>query len=358
MYSLLLVFFFVSLVFSFLCSLWEAVLLSVTPTYARLKVQQGAAIGDSLLSFKKDIDRPLAGILTLNTVAHTVGAIGVGVQASAIWADAHPLIPGLAVPAAMTLAILILSEIIPKTLGANYWESLAPFTVRSLKFVMTALYPLVWMSQLITRTLKRKRTKSVFSRSEFLAMAEIGAEEGVFAEREKEMIGNLLRFSSVKTRDIMTPRTVMKTALANTTIQEFFDKNPEARFSRIPLFNPGAPEHAVGYVHKRDVLHELVAKRGGRALKEIQRDIFVVLDTFALPRLFRELMERREHIAIVVNEFGGIVGLVTMEDTIETLLGLEIVDEFDKTADLQAMARKAWEKRARALGLVPAEKEK
>ena len=336
--------------------MWEAVLLSVTPSYARMQVQKGAAVGEKLLAFKKDIDRPLAGILTLNTVAHTVGAIGVGVQASAIWDESHPIVPALVVPVLMTLAILILSEIIPKTLGANHWEKLTPFTVRSLTIVLAILAPLVWFSQLITKSLKRERTSSVFSRSEFLAMAEMGAEEGVFDEREKEMIGNLLRFGSVRAKDILTPRTVMRTALAGATIQEFFDASmEEAHFSRVPLFAGEARERIVGYVHKRDVMKEIIEERGERKLEEIKRELMVVLETTPLPRLFSEFMDRREHIAIVVDEYGGIAGLVTMEDVIETLLGLEIVDEFDATADLQAQARAAWRTRARALGLLEEE---
>ena len=154
MVSLLLLFFTIAIVTSFLCSLWEAVLLSITPSFAKIQLQKGNRLGHLLQRFKDDIDRPLAAILTLNTIAHTVGAIGVGDQAAQIWADAHPLITGLAVPATMTLAILVLSELIPKTLGANHWQSLAPITATSLDFIIRLLGPLIWLSQLITRKLK------------------------------------------------------------------------------------------------------------------------------------------------------------------------------------------------------------
>ncbi|MDA0272520.1 MAG: DUF21 domain-containing protein, partial [Proteobacteria bacterium] len=183
MISLLIVFALVSIVFSFLCSLWEAALLSITPTYAEIQNQEGSKLGNHLSEFKSNIDRPLAAILTLNTMAHTIGAIGVGAQATIIWADANPLVTSFFVPALMTLAILLFSEIIPKTLGASYWKELAPFTVNSLLMVMFALAPLIWVCKLLTSAMK-KTEGSIFSRSDFLAMAEIGAREGVFEHSE------------------------------------------------------------------------------------------------------------------------------------------------------------------------------
>ena len=213
MYTLLIAFFLIAIVTSFLCSLWEAVLLSITPSYAQIKMQEGGQLGKRLQRFKEDIDRPLAAILTLNTIAHTVGAIGVGDQASKIWADANPIITGLVVPVVMTLAILILSELIPKTLGANYWKELTPFTARSLTLIIRLLAPLVWFSQLITKALKKKEVGSAFTRSDFLAMADIGARHGIFEQHETDIITNLLRFRSVCARDVMTPSTVVKLSL-------------------------------------------------------------------------------------------------------------------------------------------------
>ena len=172
MYSLLIVFFFLAIVFSFLCSLWEAVLLSITPTYARIEEQKGTSLGKTLSDFKENIDKPLAAILTLNTIAHTVGAIGVGEQAAMIWSDSNPLITRLLVPAGMTLAVLILSEIVPKTIGALYWQRLVKFTVVSLKFLMVVLAPLVWMGQLVTKSIKKDSDQPILSRNDFLAMAE------------------------------------------------------------------------------------------------------------------------------------------------------------------------------------------
>jgi CBS domain containing-hemolysin-like protein len=306
MFSLLITFFLVAIVVSFLCSLWEAVLLSITPSYARLKLQEGSRIGRQLEFFKSSIDRPLAAILTLNTIAHTAGAIGVGEQSVKIWAHANPMITGVVVPAAMILGILILSEIIPKTLVANHWRKLAPFTANSLRIIIFLLYPLVWISQLITRALKKDKSQSVFSRSEFLAMAEIGVTEGVFDQQDSEIIGNLLWLVKVRAKDIMTPRTVVRLAAEDRTIKDFHETAGELPFSRILLFEGEVKEHISGYFLKDDLLENLVQGKGDHRLSSIRRDITVVHETFPVPELFRGFLEKREHIALVVDEFGEI----------------------------------------------------
>ncbi|MCB1759769.1 MAG: HlyC/CorC family transporter [Gammaproteobacteria bacterium] len=355
MYTLLIIFFLIAIVTSFLCSLWEATLLSITPSYAQLKQQEGERVGALIQSFKENIDRPLAAILTLNTIAHTVGAIGVGDQAAKIWADANPIVTGLVVPVLMTLAILILSELIPKTIGANYWKELTPFTVRSLALVIMLLYPLVWFSQLITRSLKKEKGKSVFSRSDFLAMAELGAREGVIENRESRIIANLLRFDSVRAEDVMTPRVVVKRGSEACTIEDYFEANRDERFSRILLHRAESQEHVTGYFLKDELLARLLAGEGDLPLSALKREILVVHDDSPIPDLFERFLEQGEHIALVVDGFGGMAGIVTMEDVIETLLGMEIVDEMDGTADMQALARRNWERRARAMGLVGAD---
>ena len=219
--ALLIFFFVLSILFSFLCSIWEAVLLSITPSFIGRKVREGSQLGADLEVFKEDIDRPLSAILTLNTIAHTVGAIGVGAQAANVF-DGPSLIPGVPtetiIASVMTLAILILSEIIPKTIGANMWESLAGFTVKSLKILLFILAPFVWVSQLITKNLKRDKEKSVFSKADLAAMTHAGEESGLLAQSESTIIKNLLRFEEVSVRDIMTPRTVSYTHLTLPTI--------------------------------------------------------------------------------------------------------------------------------------------
>ncbi len=355
MFALLILFFAISIVFSFLCSMWEAVLLSITPTFARIKLQEGAPIGRHLASFKENIDRPLAAILTLNTIAHTAGAIGVGAQATKIWHDSHPMITAFAVPVVMTLAILILSEIIPKTIGANYWHRMVGFTVGSLRMIIAVLWPFVQMSQLITRTLNTGHVHTVLSRTDFLTMAEIGAEEGVFDQEESAIIANLLRFHAVRAKDVMTPRTVLVTAPEAMTLREFHELHPDLRFSRIPVYAQDSKDRITGYVLKDTVLDSLVRENNGAEavrIGDIKREILVVAETFPIPDLFARFIRDREHIALVVDEFGGTAGIVTMEDVIETLIGIEIVDEMDHTEDMQLLARRNWEQRALALGLV------
>ncbi len=352
MYNLLIIFFMLAIVVSFLCSLLEAVLLSITPSFAQLKLQQGGRVGQQLGSFKSNIDRPLAAILTLNTVAHTVGAIGVGEQSARIWAEANPMITGVVVPVVMILGILILSEIIPKTLGANHWQKLVPFTVEVLGVIIFLLYPLVWLSQIITRKLKKDKSQSVFSRPEFLAMAEIGVTEGAVEQQSSEIIANLLRLETLRVKDIMTPRTVVRLAPENQTILEFYKGAGDLPFSRIPLFEGDVKEHISGYFLKSELMEKLVQSQGELCLNSIKRDIIVVHESFPISAVFDRFLEKREHIALVVDEFGGMAGIVTMEDVLETLLGMEIIDESDNTVDMQALARKSWQARARRMGLI------
>ena len=351
MYNLLITFFMLAIVASFLCSLLEAVLLSITPSFAQLKLQEGGRIGKYLDGLKSNIDQPLAAILTLNTIAHTVGAIGVGDQSAKIWADANPMITGVIVPTIMVLGILVLSEIIPKTLGANYWQRLTPFTVETLRIIIFLLYPLVWVSQHITKALKKDASQSDFSRSEFLAMAEIGVTEGAVAQHKSEIIGNLLHLESMLTRDVLTPRTVVMSASEDQTIQAFYDEHEEISFSRIPLYEGDANELIAGYFLKSELMERLVEGRGGELLATIKREIMVVHESLPLSEMFDRFLEKREHIALVVDEIGGMEGIVTMEDVLETLLGMEIVDESDNTEDMQVLARKKWEAREERIAL-------
>lgn len=349
MYTLLIVFLLLSIVFSFLCSIWEAVLLSITPSFTQMQIQEENELGKTLKEFKQNVDRPLAAILTLNTIAHTVGAIGVGAQATKIWGAS--LMSTAVVPVVMTLAILLLSEIIPKTIGANYWRELAGFTVRSLKIVMWVLAPLVFVSQIITGALKKDKDASVFSRADFGAMAELGSQQGVFDKDESKILRNLLRFNTIFAKNIMTPRTVMIAADQTTSVKDFHDEHPHLRFSRIPVYE-NTQDHITGYVLKYQVMKLLLDGKGDEPLSTIRRDVLAVKESFPIPDLFSHFTAKREHIAVVVDEFGGTAGIVTMEDVIETLLGLEIVDETDKSSNMQEMARKQWEARARNVGLL------
>jgi CBS domain containing-hemolysin-like protein len=343
--TLLLFYLLLALVVSFLCSVLEAVLLSVTPSYIQGKLNQNKAWAKRLFAFKKDIDRPLAAILSLNTISHTVGAAGVGAQAGVVFSNVSVgIISGV-----LTLLILVVSELIPKTIGANYWKSLARFTTQTLVVLNVLMYPLVWLAQIVTKLFKKQHAPSV-ERSEVVALAEIGEKEGVFTKEEALILKNLMRLRSLTVRDVMTPRMVMVAANQNLSVQAFFEAQEFYRFTRIPLYGKNKDD-ITGFVHKHDILSEIGAQRKNTPLKNLKRELPVVPDVQSLFTLYSFLTQNNHHLALVVEEFGGTAGLITMEDVLETLLGMEIMDEFDSKEDLRAYARERWKIRAQRLGI-------
>ncbi len=343
----LLIFFFVlSIAVSFLCSILEAVLLSVTPPYVRQQVQAGSNTGKLLNSYKDDIDKPLSAILTLNTIAHTVGAIGVGVQAGNVFGSGpSPL--GISyesiIAGVMTLAILILSEIIPKTIGANNWKALSPFTVRTIRILLWVLAPLVWISQLITKSLKKDKTKSVLSRADFAAMTEVGESSGALKKEESKIITNLLNFEKLTVRDIMTPRTVAFMVEETMSISDYLQSPELGVFSRVPVYSSDK-DNVTGLLLRDDIMRSMIEEgHENQKLKDLVLEIKQVQDDLPLPELFDLLTKEKQHLYVVKDEFGSVVGLVTMEDLFETLLGVEIVDESDRVIDLQQYAREKHE---------------
>lgn len=344
--TLLIVYFIIALLFSFLCSVLEAVILSVTPSFIYAKNQQGRAYAKWLKKYKDNIDRPLAAILTLNTFAHTIGAAGVGAQAQVVWGNEYLSV----VSAVLTILILIFSEIIPKTIGANFWMELTPITVYTLRILMVVLYPFVIISQVITRVFNIKKKKSVLSRADFAAMAEQAAMEGVFEKGESRIIQNIARFDRIRARDIMTPRTVISAAPGGMTIKEFYKSQVDTPFSRIPVYKDNI-DQITGYVLKDELLIKLVEDEGEASLESISRNIMPVYLNLPIPEIYNNLTSKKEQIALVVDEYGGTSGIVTLEDVVETILGLEIVDETDNIEDLQLAAQESWKKRARRIGI-------
>ncbi len=304
-------------------------------------------MGKRLSNYKDDIDRPLSAVLTLNTIAHTVGAIGVGVQAGQLFGTTklnlflfditfESLIAGL-----MTLAILILSEIIPKTLGANYWKQLTPFTIESLRILMFILAPFVWMSKGITHLVKKNDNRSVFSRADVAAMADAGLKSGAIDKEERSIIQNLLQLEKLNVKDIMTPRSVVMSLDENETLGQIYSQHNPFQFSRIPVFNNDS-DNITGFILKNGILENIAADKHSRKAVEIRRKLFFVQDSSSVAELLDLLIHEKKHLAMVVDEFGTIIGLVTLEDVIETLFGLEIVDESDKVVDMQKLAREKW----------------
>jgi CBS domain containing-hemolysin-like protein len=331
---------------SFLCSIMEAVLLSVSPSFVARKEQEGQWIGPKLRKFKDHVDQPLAAILSLNTIAHTVGAAGAGAQAAAVFGDAYIGV----ISAVLTFLILVVSEIIPKTLGAAYWRQLSPFVVRALEVTIWSMWPLVKLADILTRMLTKGKEKGKVHREEFIALAELGAKQGVFHKYESRILNNLFCFREVRTRDIMTPRTVLFALSENLAVEETLSQHAHLPFSRIPLYGENL-DSMTGFTLKSEIL-QAGQEKGAARLSELSRPLVVVPGDLPLHSLFERLMNEKAHIALVVDGYGGTEGVVTMEDFIETLLGLEIVDEVDTVEDMQAMAREQWRRRARTSGLI------
>ncbi len=349
----------ISIFFSFLCSILEAVLLSITSTFINVKKQEGKDYALTLETLKKDVDKPLIAILTLNTIAHTLGAMMVGIEAEKLpfKIELWGINTVGVVSAIMTFLILVASEIIPKTIGATYWKKLANFTSKALTVLIFPLKwtGILWLLQLTTKLIGGKGHGSVLSRESFMVMTDMAHKEGVFHENESKIIKNLLTFKEVFAKDVMTPRTVMQTEDQNTTVEEFFNRNLNLRFSRIPIYSDN-PDNIKGLVLKDEIFKEMALGHGDKKLSELKRNIIIIDRNLPIPNLFEQLIESRNHMALVVDEYGSISGIVTMEDVIETLLGLEIMDESDNVSDLQHLARKSWEARAKKLGIQEGDK--
>ena len=336
----------VALGFSFLCSIAEAVLLSITSAHIALLENEKKPSGLLLRALKDDINKPLAAILTLNTIAHTIGAAGAGAQAAAVFGSGYV---GLA-SAVLTLLILVFSEIIPKTLGAHYWKQLAPATAYVLKYLIIVLYPFVKLSEWLTGGLSHGPTLSGFSREEFAVMADLSSKEGQLAEQESHILKNLLLLRETRVTDAMTPRTVMFSLSQLVTVEEFFHKYDQVPFSRIPIYDDER-ENITGFVFRSDLLLAKARGNDSSMLSNYRRDITAVPGAMSLSQVFNELLKLRVHMMLVVDEYGGVSGIITLEDVLETLLGMEIVDEKDDTVDMQKEARRLWRRRAGKMGL-------
>jgi CBS domain containing-hemolysin-like protein len=330
---------------SFLCSIMEAVLLSVTPGYLASISDRRPRTAERLRRFKQNIDEPLAAILSLNTIAHTVGAAGAGAQAARVFGSNWL---GL-FSALLTLAILFLSEIIPKTIGAVYWKRLAPPVTRLLAWLMVPLAPLVWLSGLASRAISSRHDPVHVSREEIRALANLGAQQGVLDEDESRAVEALLRFRSMTASQVMTPRTVIFALSADETVGGVVERHQPLRYSRIPIYRDSI-DSLLGFVLKDEILERAAQRESETRLIDLQRELFFVPGTVRLSHLLDLFLSSREHIAAVVDEFGGTAGLVTLEDVVETLLDLEIVDEIDRVEDLRAAARAEWRQRAATLG--------
>ena len=333
--------------FSFLCSVAEAVLLSITPSYIEGQKERRPKRAALLKRLKHDnVDQSLAAILTLNTIAHTVGAIGAGSKATVVFGSAWF---GL-FSAVMTLMILFFSEIVPKTMGALYWPKLAGLTSIFVNTLIVVLYPIVWISEKMTKFISRGKNTHILTKDEFIAMASVCANGGQIRGKESKIIQNLLRFDSLKATDVMTPRTVISALPEDMEIIDSLKEIIQSPFSRLPVYRRNIDD-ITGFVLKDDILIFATQKRFHEKLRVLKREINTAPVSVSLVALFEIFLRDRQHIAIIVNEYGGTAGLVTLEDLIETLMGMEIMDETDDVEDMRTLARNRWVKRAKAMGI-------
>lgn len=340
--SALILYFLLAVVVSFLCSLLEAVLLSTTHAHVAILLKEGRRCGHILLKYKEKIDHPLAAILTLNTVAHTVGAAGVGAQANEIFGSQWAaLTSGI-----LTICILVFTEIIPKTIGAVYWKSLSPMAAYTIRGLITVTYPFVLAFEIIAKLIAPKSPQAKVTREEVAVAAEMGGAEGQLKERERLVIKNLLRLNNIGAKNVMTPRSVVFALQEDETIGNVVDKHAPMRFSRIPIYGRSMDD-ITGFVRRYPVNQAYSKGKKDQPVKILASPLHAVPMTKSVAEVLDEFILRREHIFLVVDEYGGTEGIITLEDAIETLLGVEIVDELDSVEDMQQFARDQWEKKKR-----------
>ncbi len=345
--ALMLVYLTAAIGLSFLCSIAESVLLSITPSFIAGLQAERPRLAATLRTLRHDrIDQSLAGILTLNTIAHTAGAVGAGAKASDAFGSAWVGV----FSAVATLLILFVSEIVPKTLGAQYWRQLAAPVASFVRVLILVLYPLIRLSDLLTRVISRGRQAHVFNREEFIAMAGVGESSGDILPRESTILRNLFRMSELCAEDVMTPRPVVAALRDDTRVSDALADRRAAPFSRIPVYRDDIHD-ADAFVLRAELLQAEARGEGDAPLRPLARPLRSVPEGMALTALLEFLLDRRQQIALVVDEYGSTRGVVTMEDVVETLLGQEIIDESDRVSDMQRLARRRWADRAAAHGL-------
>jgi len=338
--GLLLIILFTAMTVSFICSLLESVMLSVSHAYIALLIKKGHAGGRILKKMKKNINHPLAAILTLNTVANVLGAAGVGAQAFVLFGKAWvALVSGI-----FTVLILVCSEIIPKTLGTVYWKRLAPPVAYVLEVMIIVTFPVVVVLEAISRFIARKSDVSRITRDEIKVLAEIGGKEGILDEKEARIIQNLLLLTEIRARDILTPRAVLVAFQKDRTVDEVIRSEQTRRFSRIPVYGRD-PDDITGIVFRIELLEAFYTGEGQKKLETFITPVHAVPESKTIADVLDEFISRREHLFVVIDEYGGTEGIITLEDAVETLLGVEIMDEFDSIADMRKFALERWKRR-------------
>lgn len=337
-------YFSIAITISFICSVLEATLLSTPTSFIQSKIDSGSKAAIKFMKLKNErVDDAISAILTLNTAAHAVGTSLASIEAVEIFGMKNfAIISGI-----MTFLILVLSELIPKSLGAHYWKRMTSITANILTWMIYITYPIVWMSRYIMAIFSPKTKEATISREEISSMATIGEREKIFIGRESKIIKNLLALDKLTVGNIMTPRTVVKSFDANTFLKDFPD---EFEFSRIPIWED-TEDNIVGIAYKSDIYQDYDVYQPGLTIKhtDYDSDIIFIPDSSSVNVLFEKFLKTKQHLAIVVDEYGTFVGVASFEDVIENLLGIEIVDETDTVEDLQKLAKEKWEERKRSM---------
>ena len=336
--SLIYIIMIVSIALSALCSVLEATLLSTPLSYITGLEEQGVKGAERLKRLKQNSDRPISAILCLNTIANTVGASIVGSLVYEVYGDA---LVGI-FSTIFTLAILIFSEIIPKTVGSSYWRSLALPASAIISMMIFITFPLVWILEHLQRLISSNSNQVSVSREDISAMVSVATEEEVIEKDEKKMIQNLLKLDEVTAHEIMTPSVVVEMVPGTMTIREFYDS--ENTHSRILIYDEENDEYVRGYVLRQEVLEKMAEDSFDTTLDDIIRPIMTFGEDDSVADIWEKLLEKKEHISAILDEYGSLRGIVTMEDVIETMLGQEIVDEKDEVVDMQEYAKDQWEK--------------
>lgn len=336
----LFLYFFLALAVSFLCSLLESVLLSVSHTHIAMMEKDGQKSAKILGRMKESINRPLAAILTLNTVANTVGAAGVGAQAYKLFGSEWVAVAS----GILTLSILIFSEIIPKTIGASQWKSLAGISAYMIQMMIFFTYPFVLLLQQVSGRLGPDEKQEKVTREEIGTMAEIGEDEGAIEEHEGTIIENLLRLDNITAEEVLTPKSVMFALQKDLTVGVVLDNNEHISFSRIPVYNESLDD-IIGIVRRYYIIKSKAEDKFDVTMEEISSPAISISQKTSVADTLDLFVQKREHLFIVTDEFGSTVGLITLEDAIETLLGVEIMDEFDSVEDMRKLAIEEWRKK-------------
>ncbi len=325
----------IGLGFSFLCSILEAVLLSSSLSHVELKASEGNRAGIIMRRYKENVELAISAILTLNTIAHTVGAAGAGAEAAGIFGSQYVGV----ISAILTLLILVFSEIIPKTLGAVYWKQILPFAAYAIHILVITLYPMVWLFQRLTNLLAPSEREPTVTRSELEILARVSTEEGALQKGESLILHNLLTLDGVQVQDIMTPRTVLFMLEEDDTVRDVVAKHKVMSYSRIPIYKE-TPDDITSFVLRYDLLKAAAEDRLEVPMRSLARPIQSVPETLTVARALEKFMTEQEHIFLVFDEYGGTAGIITLEDAVESLLGAEITDESDPVADMQELARR------------------